>query len=345
MSCSHWARNLSAAPALLCMRIRLGGSSAIFCALFRRATLGRSGREGHDPAEGPAARLKETERSLRWLAAVVIFNVVLSTSFQTAMFLTNHKKPDIPLAMLFGSLLTALTTLGLNYLLRKRPAAGALRIILLTLGGLTAVAATWNLKQTSASTFVLYLLVEIATTVGVAATWTYFQAPLEAAQIRWLRPDSAPGEHRWSRRWHADSDHTQICEAKVPLADLGVGAGLACRKCAGPNGLCGAGSGQATLDGESAEPPAADFHGAARALDDPGDGGHHLDRRAGPVRIQCGDAGRLAAGNHQLDYVGDARGGVDWRFCDADAGDDAGFGTVGRRAGACNPAGKRSAPA
>ena len=139
-------------------------------------------------AEGPAARLKETERSLRWLAAVVIFNVVLSTSFQTAMFLTNHKKPDIPLAMLFGSLLTALTTLGLNYLLRKRPAAGALRIILLTLGGLTAVAATWNLKQTSASTFVLYLLVEIATTVGVAATWTYFQAPLEAAQIRWLLP-------------------------------------------------------------------------------------------------------------------------------------------------------------
>jgi hypothetical protein len=37
--------------------------------------------------EGPAARLKETERSLRWLAAVIIFNVVLSTSFQTAMFL------------------------------------------------------------------------------------------------------------------------------------------------------------------------------------------------------------------------------------------------------------------
>ena len=51
--------------------------------------------------QGPAARLKETERSLRWLAAVIIFNVVLSTSFQTAMFLTNHHKPDIPLAMLF----------------------------------------------------------------------------------------------------------------------------------------------------------------------------------------------------------------------------------------------------
>jgi hypothetical protein len=41
--------------------------------------------------------------------------------------------------MLFGSLLTALTTLGLNYLLRKRPAAGALRIILLTLGGAHSV--------------------------------------------------------------------------------------------------------------------------------------------------------------------------------------------------------------
>ena len=140
------------------------------------------------PVDGPAARLKETERSLRWLAAVIIFNVVLSTSFQTAMFLTNHQKPDIPLAMLFGSLLTALTTLGLNYLLRKRPAAGALRIILLALGGLTALAALWNWKQTAASTFALYLLVEIATTVGVAATWTYFQAPLEAAQIRWLLP-------------------------------------------------------------------------------------------------------------------------------------------------------------
>lgn len=138
--------------------------------------------------DSPAARLKETERNLRWLAGLVIFNVVLSTSFQTALFLTNHQKPDIPLAMLFGSLLTALTTLGLNHLLRKRPAAGALRIILFTLGGLTAVAALWNLKPTPVSTFVLYLLVEIATTVGVAATWTYFQAPLEAAQIRWLLP-------------------------------------------------------------------------------------------------------------------------------------------------------------
>lgn len=139
-------------------------------------------------ADSAAARLKETERNLRWLAGIVIFNVVLSTSFQTALFLTNHQKPDIPLAMLFGSLLTALTTLGLNHLLRKRPAAGALRIILFTLGAFTAAAALWNLKPTSASTFVLYLLVEIATTVGVAATWTYFQAPLEAAQIRWLLP-------------------------------------------------------------------------------------------------------------------------------------------------------------
>ena len=51
------------------------------------------------PVDGPASRLKETERSLRWLAAVIIFNVVLSTSFQTAMFLTNHQKPDIPLAL------------------------------------------------------------------------------------------------------------------------------------------------------------------------------------------------------------------------------------------------------
>ncbi|MFO0575948.1 MAG: cyclic nucleotide-binding domain-containing protein [Polyangia bacterium] len=132
--------------------------------------------------------MKDAERRLRWLAAVVIFNVVLSTSYQDALFLAYHEKPAIPPAMLLGNLLTALTTLGLNRLLRKRPAAGALRIILLALGLITLGAAVWNLRPNPVSTFVLFLFIEVATTVGVAATWTYFQAPLEASQIRWLLP-------------------------------------------------------------------------------------------------------------------------------------------------------------
>lgn len=136
----------------------------------------------------PAVGLKDAERRLRWLAAVVIFNVVLSSSYQDALFLTYHKKPDIPPAMLVGSLLTAMTTLGLNLLLRKRPAAGALRVILLVLGAMTLGTALWNVRPSSASTIALFLFTEVATTLGVAATWTYFQAPLEAAQIRWLLP-------------------------------------------------------------------------------------------------------------------------------------------------------------
>lgn len=136
----------------------------------------------------PAVGLKDAERRLRWLAAVVIFNVVLSSSYQDALFLTYHKKPDIPPAMLVGSLLTAATTLGLNLLLRKRPAAGALRVILLVLGVLTLCTAAWNVAPSSYSTVALFLFTEVATTLGVAATWTYFQAPLEAAQIRWLLP-------------------------------------------------------------------------------------------------------------------------------------------------------------
>ncbi len=136
----------------------------------------------------PAVGLQDAERRLRWLAAVVIFNVVLSSSYQDALFLTYHKKPDIPPAMLVGSLLTAATTLGLNLLLRKRPAAGALRIILLALGMITLVTAAWNIVPTASSTIALFLFTEVATTLGVAATWTYFQAPLEAAQIRWLLP-------------------------------------------------------------------------------------------------------------------------------------------------------------
>lgn len=137
---------------------------------------------------GPAVGMKDAERRLRWLAAVVIFNVVLSTSYQDALFLAHHGRPAIPPAMLLGSLLTALTTLGLNRLLRKRPAAGTLRLILLALGLITLGAAVWNLRPTPVSTFSLFLFIEVATTVGVAATWTYFQAPLEASQIRWLLP-------------------------------------------------------------------------------------------------------------------------------------------------------------
>ena len=138
--------------------------------------------------QAPVIGIKDAERRLRWLAAIVIFNVVLSTASQDAMFLAHHQKQNIPPAMLVGSLLTALTTLGLNRLLRKRPAAGALRIILLVLSIMTLGAAVWNIHPGKASTFVLFLFIEVATTVGVAATWTYFQAPLEASQIRWLLP-------------------------------------------------------------------------------------------------------------------------------------------------------------
>lgn len=136
----------------------------------------------------PVVGLKDAERRLRWLAAVVIFNVVLSSSYQDALFLSHHQKQDIPPAMLVGSLLTAATTLGLNLLLRKRPAAGALRVILFCLGGITLGTAAWNVYPTGSSTVALFLFTEVATTLGVAATWTYFQAPLEAAQIRWLLP-------------------------------------------------------------------------------------------------------------------------------------------------------------
>ncbi|HNN95249.1 MAG TPA: cyclic nucleotide-binding domain-containing protein [Pseudomonadota bacterium] len=138
--------------------------------------------------QSPAVGLKDAESRLRWLAAVVILNVVLSSSYQDALFLTYHRKQAIPPAMLVGSLLTALTTLGLNRLLRKLPAAAALRIILFCLGALTLVAAGWNIVPSSSSTLALFLFTEVATTLGVAATWTYFQAPLEAAQIRWLLP-------------------------------------------------------------------------------------------------------------------------------------------------------------
>src|ERR1700712_1871946 len=120
--------------------------------------------------QAPAVGLKDAERRLRWLAAICIFNVVLSTSYQDALFLAHHTKAWIPPAMLVGSLLTALTTLGLNRLLRRGPAAGALRIILLTLGVMTLGAAAWNRKPDEYSTFALFLFIEVATTVGVAAT-------------------------------------------------------------------------------------------------------------------------------------------------------------------------------
>ena len=136
----------------------------------------------------PAVGLKDAERRLRWLAAICIFNVVLSTSYQDALFLAHHQRQSIPPAMFIGSLLTAFTTVLLNRLLRRRPAAGALRLILLALGVLTLGTAAWNYNPTPQSTFALFLFIEVATTVGVAATWTYFQAPLEAAQIRWLLP-------------------------------------------------------------------------------------------------------------------------------------------------------------
>ena len=140
------------------------------------------------PAVGSTFGLKDAERRLRWLAAIVIFNVVLSTSYQDALFLAYHNKKNIPPAMLVGSLLTALTTLGINRILRRRAAAGALRIILLALGVMTLGVAAWNIEPSASSTFALFLFIEVATTLGVAATWTYFQAPLEASQIRWLLP-------------------------------------------------------------------------------------------------------------------------------------------------------------
>lgn len=129
-----------------------------------------------------------SSRSLGPLAALVIFNVVLSTSFQDALFLAHHARDRIPPAMLFGSLLTAGTSLAVTRLLRRKPQALALRLLLFALCALSAGFALWNVRPGPTSTFALFLFVELSTTLGVAATWSYFQAPLDAAQIRRLMP-------------------------------------------------------------------------------------------------------------------------------------------------------------
>ena len=148
-------------------------------------------RGGHERRSVPAVGLKDAERRLRWLAAVVILNVVLSSSYQDALFLTYHRKQAIPPAMLVGSLLTALTTLGLNRLLRKLPAAAALRIILFCLGALTLVAAGWNVVPSSSSTLALFLFTEVAT------TWAS-PPPGRISKPRWRPRRSAGSCRAWA---------------------------------------------------------------------------------------------------------------------------------------------------
>lgn len=122
------------------------------------------------------------------LAGLVIFNVVLSASYQDALFLMNHPRERIPLAMLLGSLLTAIVTITANGLLRGRPLVTVLRVLLGALSVAAAGAAVWNQRPSRASTFALFLFVEAAGTLGAATTWSYFQAPLELPQIRRVLP-------------------------------------------------------------------------------------------------------------------------------------------------------------
>jgi hypothetical protein len=124
------------------------------------------------------------------LAALAIFNVVLSSALQDALFLQFHDRQQIPLVMLGASLLTAGVTLAVRRLM-FRPgfsAPMALRLILVGLSGLMAALAAWNFDPGPRSTFALFLGAELATTLGVAAVWSYFQAPLDAAGLRRVLP-------------------------------------------------------------------------------------------------------------------------------------------------------------
>ena len=72
----------------------------------------------------PTKQLGTTSRAsyetrLGLLSSVVIFNVVLSTAYQDALFLANHDRGAIPPAMFFGSLVTAAATLVSARVLRR----------------------------------------------------------------------------------------------------------------------------------------------------------------------------------------------------------------------------------
>jgi hypothetical protein len=122
------------------------------------------------------------------LAALCIFNVVLSNSLQDGLFLQFHDKAQIPVAMLCGSLLTAGVTLAIGTLMRRRSPPHSLRWILFALAAATGASAAWNLRPGPASTFALFLVVELSTTLGTAATWSYFQAPLDSGGLRKVMP-------------------------------------------------------------------------------------------------------------------------------------------------------------
>ena len=131
---------------------------------------------------------RSPSRALGPLAALVIFNVVLSNSYQDALYLSLHGRDKIPTAMLWGSLLTAGVTLGLNQIMRRRSPPHILKAILAGLGVATFGLAIWNVSPTGWSTFWLFLLSELASTLGAAAAWSYFQAPLDSAGLRTLMP-------------------------------------------------------------------------------------------------------------------------------------------------------------
>lgn len=142
---------------------------------------------------GPSSSSQDASRSvpepaLGALAALTIFNVVLSQSFQESLFLSNHRKDQISSAMLFGSLVTAATATLSSRLLRSLSPAVALRWILIALAACAAGAALWNLHPSSRSTLALFLFAELTTTLGPAATWNYFQAPLQPSQMRRILP-------------------------------------------------------------------------------------------------------------------------------------------------------------
>src|SRR5689334_21647454 len=123
---------------------------------------------------------RSPSRALGPLAALIIFNVVLSNSYQDALYLSLHGRDKIPIAMLWGSLLTAGVTLGLNQIMQRSSPPPILKAILAGLGVSTFGLAVSNVSPTGWSTFWLFLLSELASTLGAAAAWSFFQAPLDS---------------------------------------------------------------------------------------------------------------------------------------------------------------------
>lgn len=128
------------------------------------------------------------EAALGSLAALVIFNVILSNTFQETLFLAHHPRGRIPLAMFLGSLITAAAAFLTQVLLKRLSPARTVRLVLAGLGLCTVPLSLWNLRPGPASTWALFLFVELSTTLSFAATWTYFQAPLSPSETRRLMP-------------------------------------------------------------------------------------------------------------------------------------------------------------